>query len=170
MANKPVGNKNFKTMQVPDIQKKAIIQKGIDLLGVRFDSKAARILMAAIALQESNFEFRKQIPSGIARGLWQFERGGGVKGVLLHQSSKQYALKACEKEMVKPTADDVYLAITENDALAAAFARLLLWTDPRPIPLDEKQAWDYYIRNWRPGKARPEHWAKNWRLANELYR
>jgi len=156
-------------MQVPDTQKKSIIQNGINLLGVRFDSRAAKIIMAAIAFQESNFEFRKQIPSGIARGLWQFERGGGVKGVLRHHSSKEHALKVCEKEMVKPVAQDVYLAITTNDDLAAAFARLLLWTDPRPIPLDEKQAWDYYIRNWRPGKPHEDRWANNWRLANELY-
>ncbi len=34
------------------------------------------------------------------------------------------------------------------------FARLLLWTDAKPLPAigDEQGAWDYYLRNWRPGK------------------
>ena len=45
--------------------------------------------------------------------------------------------------------------------VAAGFARLLLWTDPRPLPAigDVKAAWQYYLRNWRPGKPHEKTWA-----------
>ena len=46
---------------------------------------------------------------------------------------------------------------------------LLLWTDPRPLPrIGEVQAaWDYYIRNWRPGKPHPKSWAPLYAQAME---
>ncbi len=44
--------------------------------------------------------------------------------------------------------------------LACAFARLLLFTDPRPLPAlgNPQAAWDYYVRNWRPGKPHRDTW------------
>ena len=44
--------------------------------------------------------------------------------------------------------------------LAAAFARLLLFTDPRRLPDvgDAGGAWNFYIRTWRPGKPRRATW------------
>ncbi len=44
--------------------------------------------------------------------------------------------------------------------LAAAFARLLLLTDAKPLPQigDVQGAWAYYVRNWRPGKPHPDTW------------
>ena len=54
--------------------------------------------------------------------------------------------------------------------LAAGIARLLLWTDPKPLPKRfepraEAQAWSYYERVWRPGKPHPETWDDCWRAA-----
>ena len=59
-------------------------------------------------------------------------------------------------------------ALATADPLAAAFARLLLWTDPRPIPSGSPQAaWDYYIRNWRPGKPHRHTWDAFYRQAEQ---
>lgn len=124
-----------------------------------FDSAAARVLLLAIGLQESRFEHRRQI-GGPARGLWQFERGGGVHGVLNHGSSSHYAAAVCAERGVEPLARDVYEALERDDQLAAAFARLLLWTDPKPLPPigDAEEAWQCYVRNWRPGKPHRKTW------------
>ena len=50
-------------------------------------------------------------------------------------------------------------ALEHDDVLAAAFGRLLLWTDPRAPPAvgDESGAWALYLRCWRPGKPRPRN-------------
>ncbi|WP_199533145.1 hypothetical protein [Thiopseudomonas alkaliphila] len=66
---------------------KNVIQTAIDpalaLLPARMKSKKAVVMMLAIGLQESRFIHRRQI-KGPARGFWQFEKGGGVYGVLNH--------------------------------------------------------------------------------------
>ncbi len=47
------------------------------------------------------------------------------------------------------------------DVLAASVARLLLWTDPKRLPVigDASGAWDLYLRTWRPDKPHPRTWA-----------
>lgn len=123
------------------------------------DTTAARVMLLAIGLQESRFEHRRQV-RGPARGFWQFEVGGGVNGVLHHVASKIMAASLCEALSYEPEAAGIYTALADNDVLAAGFARLLLWTDARPLPRigDYDGAWEYYLRNWWPGKPRPETW------------
>lgn len=118
------------------------------------------VLMLAIGLQESRLEYRRQI-AGPARGFWQFERGGGVKGVLTHPASMFKAAKLCVAREVEANSAAVYDRLEHDDQLAAGFARLLLLTDPRPLPdaTDADGAWAYYLRNWRPGKPHPQTWA-----------
>lgn len=122
-------------------------------------SERATQMLLAIGLQESRFEHRRQI-GGPARGFWQFERGGGVKGVLTHPASKQAARDVCTRFDIGWDSGEVYRELVDNDVLAAAFARLLLYTDPAPLPRlgAEADAWDYYIRNWRPGKPHLGTW------------
>lgn len=129
-------------------------------LPARLDSPEARVMLLAIGLQESRFAHRQQI-GGPARGLWQFERGGGIKGVLTHAASKVLAAAYCAVAGVSATPEAAYKAVGENDVLACQFARLLLLTDPRALPAlgDEQGAWAYYLRNWRPGKPHPKTWA-----------
>lgn len=142
-------------------------------LGGPQPSDDARRLMLCIALQESgpNLEARYQnSPSaspGPARGWWQFEQGGGVAGVLQHAASRTMAAEACAGVTVVAQAAAVWRAIEGNDLLACTFARLLLWTDPRPLPAAEEPAWEYYLRNWRPGKPHRAAWGPNWRTASE---
>lgn len=135
------------------------IVPAFQVLGERFDSREARVMLLAIGLQESRFEHVQQI-GGPARGWWQFERGGGVHGVLSHPRSDGYALALCEHRGVTPTSRGVYAALVRDQVLAAGFARLLLWTDPKTLPgvNDADGAWDCYLRNWRPGRPHRHTW------------
>ncbi len=62
----------------------------------------------------------------------QFEKGGGIKGVLTHPSSKPYIVDVCKRLVVPADIDLCYGLVAYHDALACCFARLLLWTLPRP--------------------------------------
>lgn len=142
-----------------DIIVKQAIRPAYDLLPSRMASDAATVMLLAIGLQESRFEHRRQI-GGPARGFWQFERGGGVKGVLNHPSSRSYALDVCSERGVLATPTAVYERLEGDDVLAACFARLLLWTDTPPLPPvpHAPAAWSLYTRTWRPGKPHRDTW------------
>lgn len=135
-------------------------------LPARMASDEARVMLLAIGLQESRFRHRLQMPlrpgmpPGPARGFWQFERGGGVRGVLTHDASNHPAHQALARRGITSTSHAAWAALATDDVLAAVFARLLLFTDSRPLPAigQHEAAWDYYIRNWRPGKPHPQTW------------
>lgn len=135
----------------------------------QMDRRAAKIMLAAIALQESGIKHRRQV-GGPARGYWQFEQGGGVRGVLNHPASSPH-IRRVLKELdysSESSPADCYAAIEHNDILAAAFARLLLWTDPAPLPDDADGAWNLYLRTWRPGKPHPGTWPAHYARALEV--
>lgn len=127
------------------------------LLPARMTSPRAEAMLLAIGLQESLLIHRRQL-GGPARGLWQFE-AAGVRGVLQHPASREHADALCAARGVEPTTAAVYAAIGRDDILAAAIARLLLWTDPSPLPEidDHESAWALYLRTWRPGAAQRDH-------------
>lgn len=125
---------------------------------------AARIMLLAIAGQEGSFQYRRQV-GGPARSLWQFEQGGGVKGVLGHATTGPWARQICGALSIPNDAPTVFEAMAWNDHLAVAMARLLLWTDAAPLPADEAGGWGYYERLWRPGKPGPDRWSGNYQAA-----
>lgn len=88
--------------------------------------------MLAIAGQESGLAHRRQV-KGSARGLWQFEEGGGVRGVLNHPSTRVAAAELCKAQGVSASQASVYLQLELDDFLAAGFARLLLFTLPQRL-------------------------------------
>jgi len=150
------------------------ISQALAILPSGMDSAPARVLLRAIALQEgfkSGRWCRYQVldggGKGPARGGWQFERGGGVKGVLTHPASKRNAQSVCLARGVPADPRSVWLALETDDVLAAAFARLLLWTDPGPLPAigAADDAWEVYVRNWRPGKPGYAHWRERYTAA-----
>ena len=124
-------------------------------------------MLLAIGLQESRFLYRRQI-RGPAKGWWQFESGGGVKGVLNHHASAREIERVLGKIHVAKT--DVYTAIEWHDQLATVMARLLLYTDPKPLPAvtDTEGAWALYSRVWRPGKPHPGTWSAFHKAAVDL--
>lgn len=136
------------------------LSEALGLLPERMDSPLARLQVLTTGLQESRLTARRQFGNGPARGLWQFERGGGVHGVLTHTASALYARELCDARRVVPSATDVWTALETDDVLAAGFARLLYWTDPAALPgLGQvTAAWALYLRTWRPGKPHAATW------------
>jgi hypothetical protein len=120
-------------------------------------SDAARVLVMTIAGQESGWKERRQI-GGPARSYWQFENGGGVAEVF--QKARRQISIVCAAQDVTCDQITVFEAMTWNDTLACAMARLLLWPDPAPLPAvgDKAGAWEYSDRNWRPGAPHPDVW------------
>lgn len=134
-----------------------------------YDTSAARVMLLTIGLQESRFLYRRQGGGGPARGFWQFEKSGGVKGVLTHVASANEIERVLNK--IHVSKEDVYTAIEWHDPLAAVMARLLLYTDSRPLPspyASSTEAWQYYLSIWRPGKPHPDSWAAFHKQASDL--
>jgi len=135
---------------------------------------AAERLMLAIGWQESRFLYRDQVDTGPAvlgpaTGFWQFESGGGVRGVMRHQATSRFARDRALMSNLPFLQQAIWAGFAEakHDRLAAAFARLLLWTDPKPLPETEAHGWDYYLRNWRPGKPHARTWPEAWKRATD---
>lgn len=137
------------------------------LLPAPMASRPAFALLTAIALQETKFVARRQYGPGPARGFWQFEMGG-TEGVLEHHASRAIAVGVCDVLGYPPDPRTVHLALEHNDVLAACFARLLLWTDPRMLPQtadDAMTGWLQYLACWRPGKPHPDTWNRYFEAA-----
>ena len=135
--------------------------EALALLPQRMASAPARVMLEAIQRQEDPEKRRRQmvlvdgklVPRGAARGLLQFERGGGVSSVLRTPATREFALLVCDARGVAHNAKAVHEAMEHDDVLCYAFGRLLLWADPAPLPRigDEAGAFALYQRTWRPG-------------------
>lgn len=155
-------------MTLDEITKTAI-DPALSLLPKHMDAPQARVMLLTIGQQESRFEYRRQMGNGPAKGFWQFERGGGVKGCVNHPASKDLLQALCKARGVRFDAQSIWDAIESDDVLAAGLARLLLWTDPHKLPAvnDVDGAWELYLRVWRPGKPHIKTWAAFHRKARE---
>lgn len=153
----------------------AAVDQALGLLPNKMDTPQARVMMFAIGLQESGFEFRRQVvsmggrlqPLGPAKGYWQFERRGGCHGVVSHFASRFWMADVCKARGCAFSSAALWDAIEHDDVLAAAAARLLLFTDQQRLPDlgDEKGAWQTYIRVWRPGQPHPHTWGRKYAQA-----
>lgn len=152
-----------------------VFPKAFELLPDKMNSKEAKILLLTTGLQESLLEHRYQIVAGKpgvkgpARGLWQFEKGGGVRGVLTHKSSAGLAKEIQAHMGYGKGVDAAYEALEKDDVFAAVFARLLYYTDPYNLPEvgQVQRAWNLYQRTWRPGKPIPAKWAGYYKQAED---
>ena len=145
----------------------AIVQSALNpalaLLPPKMDSREARVIVLAIGLQESGFTSHVQVLAGgkrgPAHGYLQFEKAG-VAGVMNHPASRLWMVDLCKARNCAFTPEAVWTQIETDDVLAMGLGRLLLWTDPKPLPgiLDTDGAWALYLRTWCPGKPRPKDW------------
>lgn len=142
-----------------------ILNPGLAHLPLAMDSPKARVMLLTIGQQESKFQDRAQVLNGggkgPARGFWQFERGGGVNGVMNHEATTGHAHRLCAERGVPWDAAAIWAKLETDDLLACGFARLLLFADPKPLPAldDPNAAWELYAeRTWRPGKPHRETW------------
>jgi hypothetical protein len=168
-------------LPISPAEAQGLISQALAMLPTKMDSANARTMMTAICLQESNLAARRQHGNGPARGLPQFERTGGVRGVMTHDASEDLARHVCGVRGVPFNAADVWAAMELDDVLSLALTRLLLWTDPKRLPdmdefidpahhvdADDPQAsasWKLYYRVWRPGKPHPAKWPGNYAKA-----
>jgi len=139
------------------------INEALSLLPSKMTTRAALVQLLAIGAQESqDYTYRRQMDNGPARGFWQFEKNGGVKGVMEHPLKivRTEAAMVCDARMVPFTTQAVWEALEFDDVLAAAFARLNLYGDPFALPAVGQcdAAWELYLRVWRPGKPHPDKW------------
>jgi hypothetical protein len=146
-----------------------ILTPGLAVLPAAMDTRPARAMLLAIGLQESRFEHRRQLrrkgvtkgPWGPARGFWQFEKNGGLAGVLSHPASRVLAREICAAWRVSPLdRKDLHETLATHDPLACGLARLLLYTLPNPLPgpAATDEAWRQYVAAWRPGAPQRETW------------
>lgn len=145
------------------------------ILGARYNTVEASLMLLAIGGQESKFASRQQIimkdgklqAVGPAVSFWQQERGGGIAGTLTHHSSASLASKLCKARGVEATPAAVWEAMKKDDVLGAGMARLLVLTDPFRLPAigQSDAAWKLYTRVWRPGKPHPAEWQGNYDAA-----
>lgn len=146
---------------LPETFLRNAIAPALRILPGQMDSRAARAMLIAVALQESRIEHRRQI-GGPARGYWQFEQGGGVHGVLMHPACRPHIQEVLKALDYDPGSDEAacYAAIEHNDILAAAFARLLLWVLPGALPVQNAPAsgWSAYVAAWHPGSPKRDTW------------
>jgi hypothetical protein len=80
---------------------------------------------------------------------------------MTNNATKEQAKVVCKARAVPFDQVLIHAKLEFDDVLAAAFARLLLWADPKPIPkvdADHETAWKCYLRCWQPGKPRRETW------------
>jgi hypothetical protein len=138
------------------------VEPGLALLPKYMDRPEARVMLVAIAGQESDWTYRKQLGQGTALGYLQFERIG-LQGVMQKEPNYSRALLDTNDIPIQLA----FAALQYHDPVACAFGRLLLLTDPAPLPAigEEQVAWEYYLRLWRPGKPRPDVWPGNYRMA-----
>ena len=149
---------------------KAAVEAAFDLLPAKLNSRERRILVAASGYQETSYLTRFQYNNGPARSYWQFENGrlAAINGVLNHKATKAMARSVCEARGVEPERMAVWKAMETDDVLGAAFAAMLIYTDPFAMPTTKQAAWTMYAdRLWRPGKPHPEKWTESWAFALE---
>lgn len=121
-------------------------------MGAKYAQPAAVAMLLAIANVESACRHRRQI-RGPARGLWQFERGGGVAGVRKVVPDVWAMALAWGLPDEDPLAHE---ALAYADVPACILARGLLWSLPDPLPVfdagEGEAAYAQYREAWRPGR------------------
>lgn len=143
------------------------------LLPRAMSSDDATGTLLSIGYHESKFLHRTQVVvvggqrrDGKARGFWQFEEQGAVRGVLSHQATSVLARDALVSLRYRRdlTVREVWERLEHNDILAAVFARLLLWTLPQRLPSrhERERGWLQYMDAWRPGIPREKEWGESW--------
>ncbi len=162
----------------PETFLREVVNPALEYLPKHLTSDKARVMLVAICLQESSFDNAKLASrwqrlnggdKGPARGLPQFEIGG-IQGVFKHGASLELLRLLCRDRDVNYDPKAIWARLEYDDVLAVACARLLLWTDPKPLPEvdDRAGAWNLYAKRlWRPGKPHPERWPGNHAKARE---
>lgn len=130
---------------------------GLSLLPPFMTSPEARVLLVAIAMQETGLMTRSEV-GGTAFGFYQF-MVIGVDGVFANGETGHLAVDVA-KSLQIPVDENFYEAVRWNDHMGTVLARLNLWPDPAPLPAigAEAEARNYYARIWRPKIVAVQRW------------
>ncbi|BCD84279.1 hypothetical protein PSm6_06860 [Pseudomonas solani] len=146
-----------------DSLRRLVLEPALSLLPDEMNSPEAQLMLLAIALQESDLD-KRPLAEGGPHSYWQSGSPDEmVHFVLRCPVTRDLAVAVCDARQVPPVDERVRAALEHDDVLAAAFARLLLWTDPARLPaIDEVDAaHDLYMRTWRTPDPRPELWCEH---------
>lgn len=137
---------------------KEIISDTLEALGPKYQSEAAEQLLLGTALVESNLKYLQQVPSGIAKGLWQME---GATHSDMYRNFLDYHPQLRSK-VWEMGSDESHL-VTHLD-YACAMARLKYWRDSKPIPKDLVGQAEYWLRVYNAGGAGTvEKYLRSWK-------
>jgi len=141
-----------------------VVEPGLALLPGYMVSDRARVALMAIPGQESNWAARIQAADGPAHGYYQCEPVAVAEVTNNAQTAGVFNSVLSTLDLVGMSP---YTAIQYNDPLACVVARLLLWADPAPLPSvgDAEGCWQYYLRNWKPGKPDETRWGASYATA-----
>src|SRR3954447_12570847 len=145
-----------------------VIHPTLEWMGPPFDSAPAALFLLTVQQQEDKLCTRCQAQNGPARGLWQFEPTG-TYDVLINSFTAHHAEQVLNKlDVTARSPLHICNSFQFNDRLACAFARLLLWSHPKPLPPwgQMGEAWSQYVQLWRPGKPHPLEWPHNYQAAS----
>lgn len=116
------------------------------------------VLLIAIAVQESGLKSRRQVPYGPASSWWQIEPATCLD-----------CLGRCKpvRDLWADLGLKRYEVLEFSDIGACAIAAGILRLTPGKLPElgDERAAWDYYLKAWRPGKPGPAWWPVSYEMA-----
>lgn len=166
---------------------KADIDAGLALLPEPLRTLDAKVQLYATSVQENPARAPRQLikkdgklqPIGPAAGDYQFEKTGGIRGLVNFKSARLQKMLSgvCKARKVAESVDALFDAIQVDPVLAAALARLLYYTDSGALPKAgaEQYAWAVYLRTWRPGayERDPEglraKWSQSYAEAMKAY-
>jgi len=148
------------------------VDAALSVLPARLTSGAARAMLVAIALQESDLRHRRQIGGpALSYLMWEPGEDSALPGVLKHPATKDMARDfIAALDYTGLDAEELRQATVYDCTLSAGLGRLLLYTLPMALPQrhDSTEAWGQYMQAWRPGKGKPERWLTRWLAAWEL--
>lgn len=150
-----------------DAIRRTILHPALALLPESLSGREAEVLLLASGLAASGFQTRRDA-RGPGRGYWRaLPDGVMVGGVLRAAQTRDLAVAVCDARQVPPIAERVYSALEHDDLLAAALARLLLWSDPAGLPSlgDEAGAWACYQCHWAVDEAARRDWPAHYQRA-----
>jgi len=146
------------------------------LLPKKMDTLDAHRFCLAIMIHESNFEHRRQYPSGPARGYAQHE-SISIRQICTHPATaidmrltaNYLGFPAYPDESSEEWANRLHRDfLADNDFLQVLCCRLNIWWWPHPLPKFRSAAYEQYDEIWKPGKKRPAAWPRAWNEAEDI--
>lgn len=148
----------------PQILHDYIINPVLEIMGNKYNTRAARQLLMVTAAQESHCGYYAKQVKGPAHGLYQMEPptlNDLYENYLEFHSSKRDLVESFNIGVVSEKVE-----LVGNNYYATAIARMQYYRDDQPMPEfgDRDAMWEFYKRVWNThlGAATREEFDHNW--------